>query len=216
MTPRREDLAAAPDAGWLRERLAPRAAAVGSALPAAAPELLARYLALLLPWSARVNLTAARDPEVLVQSHLADGIALLPRLPRGPHRLVDVGAGAGFVGVTVAALRPDAHCVLLEPRAKRYTFLRAVAREVPLANLEPLAERLEEHLARTDVAAYDVAVSRATWPPLEWLARASALLRPGGLAIAFEGRRRDALPPGVERIERPDGRGALLARRLPS
>jgi 16S rRNA (guanine527-N7)-methyltransferase len=204
-----------PDAGWLRERLAPRAAGVGSVLTTAASEALARYLALLVPWNARVNLTAARDAETLVEAHLGDGVAILGQLPGGPHRLVDAGAGAGFVGVTVALLRPDAHCVLLEPSTKRYAFLRAVARELPVANLEPLLERLDEHAARPDLTPYEVAVSRATWPPLEWLVRAEPLLRPGGVAVAFEGARRLRLPPGVERLERPDGRGALLLRRLP-
>jgi 16S rRNA (guanine527-N7)-methyltransferase len=206
---------AAPSADWLRARLAPQVAAQGCELAPSAPDQLARYLGLLLPWTARVNLTAARDAETIVAAHLADGVALLRQLPPAAHRLVDVGAGAGFVGVTLAVLRPDARCVLLEPAMKRYAFLRAVARELLLPNLEPRAERLEDHLARPDLVPYDVAVSRATWPPLEWLAHAPALLRPGGLAVAFEGGRRLALPPGVARVERPDGRGSLLLQRLP-
>jgi 16S rRNA G527 N7-methylase RsmG len=90
--------------------------------------------------------------------------------------------------------------VLLEPIGKKHAFLRAVARELPLPNLEPRAERLENHLAREDFELFDVAVSRATWPPLEWLDRARALLRPGGLVAAYEGREPVALPTGVSRF----------------
>lgn len=216
MTRRQAPSEPAPTAAWLLDRLGARVRAEGAELSPAAAERLARYLGLLLPWSARVNLTAARTAEAIVDAHLADGVALLRELPADEARLVDVGAGAGFVGVTVAALRPDMRCVLLEPSQKRYAFLRAVARELPLANVEPLAERLEEHLARTDLEPYDVAVSRATWAPAEWLARAEALLRPGGLAFGYEGGRQGALSPGVERLPRPDGRGSLLLRRIPS
>jgi 16S rRNA (guanine527-N7)-methyltransferase len=204
---------ALPSANWVAERLAPVVEAHRlPPLDRGVAELLARYLGLFLPWNARVNLSAARSAEAVVDAHLADGIALLPHLPAGPATLVDVGAGAGFVGVLVASARPDVRCALVEPSTKRHTFLRAVARELPLPNVEPLAERLEEHLARPGRPVYDVAVSRATWAPPDWLARAEALLRPGGLAFAFEGARRSELPAGVERLTRPDGRGSLLRK----
>jgi len=214
VTRRRTPAGALPTAAWLLERLGPLASAEGGALGPAAAELLARYLRLLLPWNERVNLTAARSAEAVVEAHLADGVALLRQLPDRPHRLVDVGAGAGFVGVTLAVLRPDAHCVLLEPSRKRFAFLRAVARELPLPNLVPLAERLEEHLARPDPVPYHVAVSRATWVATDWLVRAEPLVCTGGVAIGFEGARRLELPPGVERLERADRRGSLLIRRF--
>jgi 16S rRNA (guanine527-N7)-methyltransferase len=216
VTRRQAPSAPEPTATWLRDRLGPRVRAEGAELSAAAAELLARYLALLLPWNARVNLTAARTAAAIVDDHLADGVALLGQLPPGEATLVDVGAGAGFVGVAVAVLRPDLRCVLLEPSRKRYAFLRAVARELPLRNVEARPERLEDHLARPDAGAYDVAVSRATWAPGEWLARAEALLGPGGLAVAFEGGRQGVLARGVERLPRADGRGSLLIRRIQS
>jgi 16S rRNA (guanine527-N7)-methyltransferase len=201
-----------PDAHAVAERLRPPLAELGIGLSSAAAELLARYLALLLPWNERVNLTGARSADEILGRHLADSIALVPHLPAGPFRLADVGAGAGFLGVAIAILRPAAHCVLLEPIGKKQTFLRAVARELPLPNLEPRGERLEVHLASSGFAPFDVAASRATWPPLEWLERARPLLRPGGLAAAYEGREAVALPAGVRRVPYRVGArsGALL------
>lgn len=206
---------AAPSAVEIAERLSAPLAELGVALTASAAELLARYLALLLPWNLRVNLTGARSVDEILERHLGDSFALLPQLPAGALRFIDVGAGAGFLGVGVAALRADVHCVLLEPVGKKHAFLRAVARELPLPNLEPRAERLESHLPSSGFEPCDVAASRATWPPLAWLARARPLLRPGGLAVGYEGREPLELPPGVTRVPYRVGNraGALLLAR---
>jgi 16S rRNA (guanine527-N7)-methyltransferase len=207
---------AAPSAAELAERLRDPLSGLGLTLGPREAGLLASYLALLLPWNARVNLTGARDAGEILDRHLADTFALIPQLPLGAFRLLDVGAGAGFLGVGVAIFRPDAHCVLLEPVGKKHTFLRAVARELPLRNLEPLAERLEAHCGRPGFVRYDVAASRATWPPAEWLERARAVVRLGGLAVAFEGREPAPLAPGVRRVPYGFGerRASLLLLRL--
>jgi 16S rRNA (guanine527-N7)-methyltransferase len=188
-----------PTALQIQERLREPFGALGLSLSGAQAALLARYLQLLLPWNERVNLTGARSADAILDRHLADTFALLPHLPAHPCRLADIGAGAGFLGVGIAILRPDVECILLEPVAKKHAFLRAVARELPLRNLDPRAERLAFHVEREDFVPFDVAVSRATWPPLEWLERARPLLRPGGLAVAYEGREPIALPAGFER-----------------
>ena len=92
----------APSAAEVEQRLREPLAALGLALGSREAELVAAYLALLLPWNARVNLTGARSAREILDRHLADTFALVPHLPAGAHRLVDVGAGAGFLGVGVA------------------------------------------------------------------------------------------------------------------
>ena len=181
----RSDAKHTPSASELAERLETPLRALGLSLSPAQAELLARYLALLLPWNARVNLTGARTASTIVDRHLADGFALAGHLPDGCASLIDVGAGAGFASVACGVLHPGLRCTLLEPNGKKHTFLRAVARELPLPGLHPLRERLEEHLARPDFAPYAAAVSVATWEPAEWLRRAAPLLAPGGVAFAF-------------------------------
>lgn len=190
-----------PTASQLLERLRDPLAPLGLALGTREAERLAGYLALLLPWNARVNLTGARGAAEILERHLADAFALVAQLPPDSRRLVDVGAGAGFLGISAAILRPDLHCVLLEPIGKKHAFLRAVVRELALRNLEPRGERLEAHLREPGLAPYDVAVSQATWPPATWLDKARPLLHSGGLAVAFEGREpAEELPPGTRRL----------------
>jgi 16S rRNA (guanine527-N7)-methyltransferase len=209
----RSDAQRAPSASELVERLTGPLAALGLSFSQDQADLLARFLALLLPWNARINLTGARSAGEILDRQLADGFALAAHLPDPCLRLVDVGAGAGFLAVACAILQPSVRTTLLEPNGKKHTFLRAVARELPLPQLDPRRERLEEHLARPDFAPYDVAVSSATWAPAEWLERARPLLAPGGTAIAFA--TRDAEIAGAQRIPYRIGdreRALLLVR----
>jgi 16S rRNA (guanine527-N7)-methyltransferase len=181
----RSDADHAPSASELAARLEAPLRDLGLSLSGAQSDLLARYLALLLPWNARVNLTGARTVDAILGRHLADGLVLAAHLPAECSTLVDVGAGAGFASVACAVLRPELRCTLLEPNGKKHTFLRAVAREQPLPGVRALKERLEEHVQRADFSRYDVAVSVATWEPREWLRRAEALVAPNGVTYAF-------------------------------
>src|SRR6516165_1988026 len=95
-------------------------------------DLLARYLAELDQWRRRVNLTGQLDAADLV-AHAAEALLPADLLPRGGS-LLDIGSGAGFPGVPLAIARRDVPVTLLEPRAKRASFLRHVIRILPLAN----------------------------------------------------------------------------------
>jgi 16S rRNA (guanine527-N7)-methyltransferase len=83
------------------------------------------WLDRLEEWNARVDLTAARSTEELVDLMLADAFVVAPRIPRGV-RVVDVGSGAGAPGLAIALLRPDLPVTLVEPLGKRVAFLRTV------------------------------------------------------------------------------------------
>ena len=185
---------------WLAARLAEPARTLGAVLPPSAVEPLAAYTSLVLEWGARINLTGARDAESVADDHLADALALLPWLPAGAFRFIDVGSGAGFPGIIVGLLRADAAGVLLEPTRKKHAFLSHAIRALGLSGrLDARAERLEEHLLAGGRGAYDVAISRAVWPAAEWLARGAALVKPGGLLMGVEGAAPGELPRGAER-----------------
>ncbi len=187
-------------AEWLAARLAEPARLLGVTLPPSAFEPLAAYARLVLEWGARINLTGARDAESLADDHLADALALLPHLPAGGFRFVDVGSGAGLPGIVLALLRPDATGVLLEPTRKKHAFLSHAIRTLGLGGrLEARTERLDAHLLAGGRGAYDVALSRAVWPAAEWLARGAALVKPGGLLVGVEGATPGKLPAGAGR-----------------
>ena len=92
---------------------------------------LAHYAELLERWSERHNLVRYSSREELVRRHILDALAAAPLLV-GSGRLLDVGSGAGLPGVPLLAVRPQWGGVLLEPRQKRWAFLRTVVRELGL------------------------------------------------------------------------------------
>ena len=131
-----------------RDLLVRGGAQLGLAMDVAGVERLLVYLAELMKWSRRVNLIARDTPEAqVVETHFLDSLTLLPFLDgAGEVHLLDVGSGAGFPGLALACVRPDARCTLCEPRQKRVSFLRHVIRTLGLVNVEVVAERVEAHL----------------------------------------------------------------------
>ncbi len=182
----------------VRARLEPVAAEWGVRLPSSAWAPLACYADSLLRWNRRINLTGAVDLPTLVDEHLADALALLPPLPEDAIRLLDVGSGAGLPGVVLALARPDLEVVLLEPRDKRHAFLQAMRRELPLPRVEVRRARLE---ALEPGPEFSVLVSRAVWPPGEWLSRCAGWWAHGAWVLAQTGSQPPAdLPPDVTPI----------------
>jgi 16S rRNA (guanine527-N7)-methyltransferase len=143
----------------------------------AALERLGRLLDLVATWNARTDLTAARDERELVDLYLADALVLavssLASRPLAPReRWVDVGSGAGAPGLVLHVLRPDLDITLVEPRAKRVAFLRTALGSLGIA--QP-ARVLDQRSDAVPPGLFDVAVSRATFAPDEWLREGARL-----------------------------------------
>ena len=149
------------------------------------PEMAGRVLGFgrrLMEWNASVNLTGAKSVAEVMGEHVVDGFAMARLVPSGSS-VVDVGAGGGLPGLAFAILRPDARLTMVEPRAKRVAFLRTATRELELARTEIVRERA----GALERGRFDVAASRATFPPEEWLGIGLGLVRPGGSVLVFAG-----------------------------
>jgi len=73
-----------------------------------------------------VNLTGAGTPQRRVDVLVAPVLPARARL--APGDLLDVGAGNGSPGLVLALLDPRRSVTLLEPRARRWAFLKEAAR----------------------------------------------------------------------------------------
>jgi 16S rRNA (guanine527-N7)-methyltransferase len=143
-------------------------------LSADAASGLARWLGELVAWNTRLDLTAARTTEELLDLMIVDALVLAPRIEQNTT-VVDVGTGAGAPGLALAIVRPDLRVTLVEPLAKRVAFLRTVLGALGREDVGLLRMRDDELKTR-----WDVAVARATFPPAEWLERGASLVPPGG------------------------------------
>lgn len=119
-----------------------------AALPgvdAAAIERLERLCALLAEENHRQNLVAAATlPHVWVR-HIADSAQLLAHVK--PSHLtgawLDLGTGAGFPGLAIAALLPQLEVVMVESRARRIEWLRHATESMALPHARVVGSRLE-------------------------------------------------------------------------
>jgi 16S rRNA (guanine527-N7)-methyltransferase len=141
---------------------------------------IVRYLDDVAEWNQRTDLTAARSPEELVDLTLADAL-VVTRSAAPAGTWIDVGSGAGAPGLVVALLLPTCPVTLVEPRDKRVAFLRSVVGRLGLVNVTVVRGRSEG--VKTE---FDVALSRATLPPREWLAEGARLARSVWVLVARE------------------------------
>lgn len=118
-------------------------AARGDRLAVARLEKLA---ALLLAENGRQNLVSAASLPDIWLRHFADSAQLIDHVPREtlPEPWLDLGTGAGFPGLVVAALRPSWPVVLVESRRRRAEWLARAVEALGLDRCRVEGRRLED------------------------------------------------------------------------
>jgi 16S rRNA (guanine527-N7)-methyltransferase len=140
-------------------------------------ELLARfeaYLALLLRWNARVNLTAVRDEDGILSRHFVESIGCARALPPGIETLLDFGSGAGFPGIPIAICRPEIAVTLAESQGKKAAFLQEAVRVLGLS------ARVHSGRAESLAGPFDCVTMRAVDRMGQAVRAAAQLVAPGG------------------------------------
>ena len=138
--------------------------------------------------------TAVRDPARAWDVHVADSLAGLevPGL-REAARIADVGAGAGFPGLVLAAALPEATVDLIESIGRKRAFMQSAIDRAAIANAAVIGDRSAAWAARPPPAggreAYDAVTARAVGRLSTLAELASPLLREGGFLVAWKGRR---------------------------
>lgn len=147
------------------------------------------------------GLIGPRELDRLWERHLLNSAAVVQFLPE-TGSIVDLGSGAGLPGIVVAAMRPEARVLLVEPMERRCAWLTEVIGELELSNVEVKRGRAEEFHGAFEA---DVVTARAV-APLDRLARWSfPLLRQGGAMTVLKGRQASAEVPGALKVLRKYG-----------
>jgi 16S rRNA (guanine527-N7)-methyltransferase len=170
------------------DRLKDGAHALGLSITDEQASALINYCNILEETNRSFNLTriARADYATL---HLLDSLTCLPLIPHSTaRRIIDVGTGAGFPAVPLAALLPDAHVTALDSTLKKVRWVEQTAHSVGITNLGGIHARAEalSQTAEHDKQ-YDIVVSRAVAPLEKLVGLMLPLLTPGGTALALKG-----------------------------
>ncbi|WP_260926091.1 16S rRNA (guanine(527)-N(7))-methyltransferase RsmG [Novosphingobium sp. 9] len=137
---------------------------------ATARERIETLIAMLVEENKVQNLVSAASLDQVWQRHIVDSAQLLAHVPRETSGVwLDLGTGAGFPGLAVAALRPDLEVVMVESRARRIDWLDRARIAMGLDRAQVVGSRLELVESR-DVSV----VSARAFAPLDKLLALSA------------------------------------------
>lgn len=163
---------------------------VRAALPDVSRETLDRLdglVALLRRWQRIKNLVAPSTLEHVWQRHILDSLQLTALAPDA-RRWIDLGSGAGFPGLVVAAAlagSPGAAVHLVEANGRKAAFLRTAALELKLPATVHAA-RIED-AGRGIADAFDVVTARALAPLPRLLPLISPFVARGAVALLHKG-----------------------------
>jgi 16S rRNA (guanine527-N7)-methyltransferase len=170
----------------------------GIALSARTAERLKLHLTQLSRWNGSINLAARSTLSEAWHRHVVDSAQLVVLAPPQPRLWADLGSGAGFPGLVVAAIlaetSPETTIALVEADRRKSVFLRETARLLDLPT-RILSARIE------DVAPLgaDVVSARALAPMDRLMPLVARHVAPGGVALLLKGRNLDSELASVAR-----------------
>jgi 16S rRNA (guanine527-N7)-methyltransferase len=160
------------------------------------------------------SLSSVRDPEQAWKVHVADSLSGLELVGR-PRRLADVGAGAGFPGIALAAALPETEVDLIESVGRKCEFMRRAIEAAGITNARVICDRAESWAASPlpegGRETYEVVTARAVGRLSTLAELASPLLAGGGVLVAWKGRRD---PDEEAELERARDRVGMAGERI--
>jgi 16S rRNA (guanine527-N7)-methyltransferase len=130
--------------------------------------------------------TTVRAVEEAVDRHVADSLVAV-ELPavRDARQIADLGSGAGWPGLALAAALPDVRVALVESAVRHCRYLERAVAAGRLENVEVVHARAEEWAA--GLGAHDVVTARALAALPVLCEYAAPLLADGGVLVAWKG-----------------------------
>lgn len=153
----------------------------------------------LARWNRRTNLIGPGTAGEILARHFGESLAALPLVSESARVGLDLGSGAGFPGLVLAAARlgpSGLEMTLAEARERKWTFLSAAARKASLP-CRCLNVRVQIPLPAGLPESIDVITSRAlrldagTWGAL------AERLAPEGRILLWAGENNPDLPPDL-------------------
>jgi 16S rRNA (guanine527-N7)-methyltransferase len=127
--------------------------------------------------------TTIRDPRDAADRHVADSLSALSLdVVRAATRIADMGSGAGWPGLALAAALPESHVWLVESAVRHTRYLERAVEVSGLGNVTVVNARIEEWPGEVDLV---TTRGLAALPVL--LEYAAPVLSLGGHLVAWKG-----------------------------
>ena len=200
----------------LKARLLEGAVAMGLDMTEAQAEQFAAYHELLKRANERMNLTRVPDdPREAADRNYLDCVAVLAGGFPQAGRIIDVGSGAGFPGIPLSIMLPEARITLLDALGKRVAFLQSVIDALGL-NAEAVHLRAEDAAREERLRErFDLATARAVAPMNVLCEYLLPFVRVGGFALALKGPNLDEELDAGRRAAAELGGGDIRVQALP-
>jgi 16S rRNA (guanine527-N7)-methyltransferase len=137
----------------------------------------------LARWNRKVNLTAIRDRDEIITSHLLDSLTAVPLIVG--KSVLDVGTGPGFPGLPLAIMQPERHFTLLDSNNKKVMFVQHAAGLLGLNNVSVVKSRAEDYAPGHG---FDTVIARALAALPRLVEIAGHHVREDGVFVALKGR----------------------------
>ena len=145
-----------------------------------------KYFDLLMEWNQKINLTALKTEEEIIEKHFYDSLLMAEEIKFDDQSLLDVGTGAGFPGIPLKIVFEDLFVTLLEPTLKRVNFLDIVIKELGLKKIVTINKRAEDYV-KDARSYYDLVTARAVSRLNMLLELCMPLVKVDGLFLAMKG-----------------------------
>jgi len=169
-------------------------ATFGDLLVPEAVDRLILHAELLERWNRAVRLVGEDRPEDWVRRHYLESVVAQKFWRAGTSgstqepTLLDVGSGAGFPGLILAALHPERPVTLVESRERKAAFLAEAARELGLPRVRVVRDRFRAASAPRFAGAVECATVRALRLPEAALIALAQALPDHGRLVFWSGR----------------------------
>ena len=150
----------------------------------------ARLFELLCEVNAHTNLTRITTGAEFEIKHVADSLAIakvLPEIAEKPWRVADVGCGAGFPALVLAAAFPQLEVTAIDSTHKKVAFVAEAAQQLALKNLSAVAGRAVELSRRPEFRdRFDLVTARAVAAVGKLFPECRRMIAPGGRMVFYK------------------------------
>lgn len=147
------------------------------------------YGKLLKDWNDKINLTAIKDDEGIAIKHFLDCL-LVSKVAdfKDGMNVIDVGTGAGFPGLVIAAAYPNVNVTLLDSTGKKLKAVENMAEEMGIKNVKIVHSRAEDAGKNPEFREkFDFATARAVAELRVLLEYTLPFVKVGGSFLSLKG-----------------------------